>query len=245
MLLGAGASSIEAQERRGTIVGVVTDSDASTAIDGVQVLLDRYPSRITGADGRFVFSGVATGPHRLSVRRIGYRSTELLVVVVEGDTTRVRVALDRITFALDTVKVESRAERVRSPRLDPFERHRTSNLGRYFTRTDIERRGPASKVTDLLFGTPSVEVVTDYDGIKRLKSQRGGRIDGAGNFRPCWMRFGVDGVVRPETDQIDLVSLDDIHGVEVFSGSATIPREYALTGGDVGCGLVMIWIRDR
>jgi hypothetical protein len=245
LLVSALASSATAQEPRGIVRGVVTDAVSGTPLEGVQATLAGHPPQLTGADGRITFADVVAGPQRLVVRRIGYRSTEVQILVGDDDTTRVSVALHRISFALDTVRIESRAPRAYSPRLEPFERHRTSNLGRFFTRADIQRRGPAAKVSDLLFGTPSVDVVTDYSGITRLKSQRGGRIDRFGNWRQCWMRFGVDGVVRPETDEIDLVSLEDIHGVEVFSGSATIPREYALTGEDMGCGVVMIWLRDR
>jgi len=44
-------------------------------------------------------------------------------------------------------------------------------------------------------------------------------------------------------DNVDDIPISDIHGIEVYSGPATVPVEYRNSLPNGFCGLVMIWTR--
>jgi hypothetical protein len=156
----------------------------------------------------------------------------------------VTIALHRAVQTLDTVAVATRATSW-SAKLEGFE-HRLArqNGGTFYTRQDIEQRRPLV-VSDLVRRAPGVRVV-DSMGVRLFASARGNKIvDGPRGRRsvPCIMRVGVDGRVMEWGFAADQVAPDEIYGVEVYSGPATIPREYASQIVDSYCGLVMIWTR--
>lgn len=65
------------------------------------------------------------------------------------------------------------------------------------------------------------------------------------NNRPCFLKVAVDGVLWQD-DPPNLANLpppDAIHGIEVFSGPASIPLQYGGTGRDKWCGLIAVWTR--
>ena len=83
-------------------------------------------------------------------------------------------------------------------------------------------------------------------GVKLFASARGSKVVAGGRGRqavPCIMRVGVDGYVMEWGFAADHIATDDIYGIEVYAGPATIPREYASQITDGYCGLVMIWTR--
>jgi hypothetical protein len=59
----------------------------------------------------------------------------------------------------------------------------------------------------------------------------------------------VDGLIKNPTpghggfDLRDLPRPEDIHGIEVFAGSASIPLQYTGTGTNQWCGLIAFWTR--
>ena len=60
------------------------------------------------------------------------------------------------------------------------------------------------------------------------------------------MTIAVDGQPKGGGFSVDEIPPDDIYGIEVYSGPATIPREFMDLGNGADCGLVMIWTRvDR
>lgn len=80
---------------------------------------------------------------------------------------------------------------------------------------------------------------------RRLTSKRG-IVKDFGN-EPCFLRVIIDGVTVSglRSQAFDLRQLpppDEISGVEVFSGAASIPPKY---GGQAAgtCGLIVIWTR--
>jgi hypothetical protein len=54
----------------------------------------------------------------------------------------------------------------------------------------------------------------------------------------------VDGFLMPLDDTpLPVTSPKALHGIEIYSGPATIPRELIRGGEDVVCGLVAIWTK--
>ena len=64
-----------------------------------------------------------------------------------------------------------------------------------------------------------------------------------GGFASCPMAVVIDGFQMPSPyDLEELPSPKEIMGIEVYSGNATIPVQFARWNS--GCGLILVWTRD-
>ncbi|MEM6453662.1 MAG: TonB-dependent receptor [Acidobacteriota bacterium] len=105
VLLLAGAAGAFAQATRGTLAGLVTDQDESTALPGaiveaIHTATGTVYSTVTRADGRFSILNVRIGDYTVKVSMDGFRTEE---------KTGVNVALggeSYVTFALPLASVE-------------------------------------------------------------------------------------------------------------------------------------------
>jgi hypothetical protein len=59
---------------------------------------------------------------------------------------------------------------------------------------------------------------------------------------PCVLRVAIDGQIQPGSTSLDIVTPEEIEAVEIYSGPATIPSEFA-GARDQSCGLIVIWTR--
>ncbi len=59
------------------------------------------------------------------------------------------------------------------------------------------------------------------------------------------MPIAVDSQLKEKSFAIDEISVTDVHGIEVYPGSASLPAEFGSMKPDGWCGLVMIWTRAR
>lgn len=223
--------------------GSVRDARTHDPIEGVAVRGGDGAVGSTDEKGDFAMSVQAGQPINLLLRRLGYDS---LTVALDSVSERhYEFALERAPRTLDTVAVDARAKSW-SPKLEGFEqRLARRNGGTFYTREDIEQRRPLT-VSDLVRRSPGVRVV-DSMGVRLFASSRGNKIsDSPRSGRksvPCIMRVGLDGQVMEWGFAADQVATTEIYGIEVYSGPATVPREYASQVADGYCGLVMIWTR--
>jgi hypothetical protein len=111
-----------------------------------------------------------------------------------------------------------------------FERRMKTGRGQYLTREQIEKAG-FNRLTDA------------------MRQVRGAIVEcggGAGCFirmarapRGCLPEYIVDGV---ENNSFGLnTPILDIEGIEVYTGAADVPGEFA--GRNAGCGVIVIWTR--
>ena len=117
------------------------------------------------------------------------------------------------------------------PRFANFERRRKTGAGQYVVREDIERGG-YSTLQDVARGMRGVTVE-------------------CGGGRGCYIRM-VRAPMRclPEyviDDNVDNIfgptmPVRDIEAMEVYTGPADVPGEYA--GRNAGCGVIVIWTRS-
>jgi len=248
MLLGLD-SVLAAQQPSGRdsgrvlIVGKVRDATTREPIAGARVSTPGAAAS-TNELGEFTIAAIA-GRVIVSVRRLGYDSLSTEVDAPSPSDTRYVFEMQRTAQSLDTVAVATQAASW-SPKLEGFE-HRLAHHtgGTFFTRTEIEQRRPLV-VSDLVRRAPGVRIV-DSMGVRLFASSRGNKIvdDRRGRRQsvPCIMRVGLDGRVMEWGYAADHVTLEQIYGIEVYAGPATIPREYASQMTDGFCGLVMIWTR--
>ena len=179
------------------------------------------------------------------------------------DTTR--------TQKLGEVTVTEKAD-VISTRLAGFERRRLLKPGSvtFFIGEEITKRGTI-RLSDALRRAHGVVIVDNENGDKLVASSRtqlpsgggflvrgiarrppnghvgssGGGASTTAGLAPCVMPIAVDGHLKEKSFAIDEIPVNDVHGIEVYPGSASLPAEFGSIKPDGWCGLVMIWTRSR
>lgn len=222
-----------------TFVGVVVDSLTGSAVPGALVTaVEQTIEALTDQDGRFVLRGVRSGDLTISVHRIGYRAGAARFQL--SATRRVRVDLGAIALAplpmeLSPVIVEGEdvSQRLRDV---GFLRRRRTEVGTFITRKDIEQQNP-TRTSELFRRVPGFRVLADgsVSSLRGIPSIRRG-------FSLCEVAYYIDGLHAAAPD-VDVVIPTAISGIEIYTGSATIPP--AFRGfGNPKCGVVVIWTRD-
>jgi iron complex outermembrane receptor protein len=104
LLALAWTAPLVAQQATGTIRGRVTDNSTQQPIIGVMVTVGSH-SAVTGSDGRYVITGVASGSDLLRAKLIGYQPANQPVMVGSSETVVVDVALVASAVNLSAVVV--------------------------------------------------------------------------------------------------------------------------------------------
>jgi hypothetical protein len=271
LALGVSIQAAGAQERvrPGVVDGVVTDT-ALAPLAGATVSILGSPIRVvTGENGRFRIAQLSAGQHILVAQRLGFEAASARVDVPAADTEHIAFSLERITTALDTVVVRGQAV---PPRFAEFEtRRRNHETTASFNRDDILKVNPAD-TWQMLSRVSALRLVPNGpNGGLWAVSTRAMKVDGTTlQAVPCFMSVMIDGVIMggdppvqsgPVTtskgvkmaappqqtdgtfDMMNLPPPDQIHGIEVFGGPATIPPQYNGAANNKMCGLIAIWTR--
>jgi hypothetical protein len=232
LLLALLSSALAAQATPGEVRGLVTDLGTGAPIASAQVALAPTGSRtLTAQDGTFRLLRVPAGDQMVEVHALGYAPRRVSVRVEPGAPGYVEVGLEMAPIPLDDVRVEAE-ERPRHPRLAPFWNRRSRGNGVFFTREEIERRGP-STLADLLRTVPNASIHwTDTGGSGSfLTFERSLRLSVGALPEVCAAAVIVDGVPM----QLSLFGLDEIHpdaieAIEVYSSGSRVPAEFARIG---------------
>ncbi|MDB4917057.1 MAG: hypothetical protein JWM95_4701 [Gemmatimonadetes bacterium] len=206
---------------------------------------------VTGPSGRALAPDVAPGMITVRARHLGFMEGFVSATVREGRNTVPIIMSTVSTPLLDTMRVIG--DRVVTGRLGEFEQRRLDKSATAsFTREDILKRNPV-EAFQMISNLPSVRVWSGFGGARPgdpaayAISPRSGMVFGTAN---CYMMVAVDGVVQqptpgqPAFDLRQLPRPEDIHGIEVFAGPASIPLKYGGEGdGSKWCGLIAVWTR--
>ncbi|HUQ15794.1 MAG TPA: carboxypeptidase-like regulatory domain-containing protein [Gemmatimonadales bacterium] len=99
-------ASAAAQET-GTVSGTVTRAAEGGELSSVSVSIPAIGlSTITGTDGKYTLRRVPVGPQTIVFRWLGYRPTEVQVVVEPGATVTADAALEAVIISLGEIVVE-------------------------------------------------------------------------------------------------------------------------------------------
>ena len=239
-----GLRTVGAQAAAGSVVGIAID-ERKAPLSGVEI---RSGTRmvVTGADGRFALDSLLPGRRRFVARRVGYAPESLSVDFDPRGADTLEFVMHPTVTSLERLDVVDAP--LISPRLQGFEARRArKNGGQFITRENIERQMP-QVATDLLRRLQGVRIV-DSMGVQLPVSTRGPKptlmARGTSPIAHCVLRVGVDGQLKEPYFPMNTITLADIHGIEVYSGPASIPPEFGGSRRDAGCGLVMIWTRSR
>ncbi len=213
--------------------------------------LDVLPARgaaravATGPAGVALVPDVAPGLVTVRARHVGFAAGQVLARVDSGRNTLPIILGERAAPVLDTVRVVG--GRGLNARFDAFETRRAAHAtAASFTRDDIVKRNP-TETWQILASTPSIRISDRANMVVAVSTRT--MIAGFNNS-VCYVQVMVDGIVMTKTgsdpsyDLRNLPRPEEIHGIEVFAGPATLPPEYAGIGDPTKfCGLIAIWTR--
>jgi Carboxypeptidase regulatory-like domain/TonB-dependent Receptor Plug Domain len=243
-LVGAGSVG-----KQSALVEIAVFDLAGTPVPDVRVDLEppSGPARtvVTGATGRALIPEIAPGQLKLRARKIGFKEGLVAVTVDPGRNT-VPILLGESTAPLlDTMRVIGGRRTV--ARLDEFETRRLNHMATVsYNRDDIVKRNPVD-IWQMLRAVPSLLVI-DTGGVS-VQSTRSLRTLPDGSTKPCYLAVMVDGLIMSpagNSEAFDLRLLprpDEIHGVEIFAGPASIPVQYSGVGSGKWCGMIAVWTR--
>ncbi|MBA3671701.1 MAG: carboxypeptidase regulatory-like domain-containing protein [Gemmatimonadaceae bacterium] len=224
-----------AQPGRATLVGLVRDGDGRP-IPAVEVRLKGTSlSARTDDSGGFRLSSVPAGQNAFEARRLGFEPATFQITSLADRTDSMVIALTGLAASLPGVLVRDE-QSLRSQRLlAGFWDRRSRGFGTYFTRDDILRREP-NNLVEMFRSTPAVRIVTQ-NGRPSLRMSRSMR-----EKADCPPQYFVDNV-RIENGQADEFPPGDVEGIEVYTGPATIPPQFAPRFNSFTCGVIVIWTR--
>ena len=216
-----------------TLRGAVVDEAGKPIRDAIVDVVTASKETRTDTLGRFVVRELSPIRHIVRVRRVGYTPTYLFADLSDAASTRVRIVVRQFAGQnLGLVVVN--ATRV-PQRLQGFlgRASRPSGWGRIFTQAQIEARNPI-RPSDMLQGLAGVRVNRTSFGSGVLTGRNGCRLSLYinGNFIPPRGGFGID----------EMVSVQDMAGIEVYNGIGGVPPELSM-GTSNPCGTVGVWTK--
>jgi hypothetical protein len=236
-----------------TLSGTVADS-LGNAVGGAEVSIVSLGLRATtNYLGEFKFTRLPAGAAIVSVRRLGFVPFSDSVTLVADIITNREFQLATQVARLDSVKVTAQERKYISPGLAEFEERRKEGHG-YFVGEDEMRKNDERAMIDLVVGhVPGLNRFRMVGNKMYVATMRkcaaGPAILNCRGTSVCPVTLYIDGLVVYTADRgqdaPDLSSyrVRDFTGVEYYPGGASIPVKYNAT--DSGCGLLILWTRER
>ena len=210
------------QEETASVVGQLVSRGTRAPIEGAIVVLTSTGDVATSdSAGRFRYSGLPPGEHRLEVRAIGYAKSVWVLHLAAGEQWR-EFELDVSKYELPGVLVEARGA------LAEFERRRTHGSGFFFTREEVERRH-ARTLGDLMRGVSGVQTNCTRGSCAILMSR---------SSRGCRPEYYLDGFPASFSVGPDF-PVTGIYGIEVYRTASEVPAEFRRP--ELRCGAILIW----
>jgi hypothetical protein len=214
-----------------TVVGVVSQMNGRPLV-GTEVRLVVADSLVdstwTDGDGRFATKGVLSSKPRLRIRHDGFVPREVELFFPRDS---LRVLAVELEPALNTAAGAADDSVAASTWLREFhERRRSSSLGHFYTRREILER-QSSFLSEALRSTPGLTITASRTGPGFIIRARGCR------YGPViWVDRGR--VADTELDEV--VRVDEVAAVEVYTSAAGVPAQY-MDRSNVGCGTLIVW----
>jgi hypothetical protein len=180
----------------------------------------------TGRDGRFLWTQLKPGAHRISARAIGYVPGEWSVMLGAGETLSVHVELEESPVQLPEILIEGQRTRANLEALG-FEARRARGDGVFLAAAEI-RKKQATRLSDVMRDVPGVRQVCRA-GRCTIRMTRS---------RDCSPNFFIDGLPANNAIPSDF-SLTGVLGIEIYRTESETPAEF-LRGMNV-CGAIVIW----
>lgn len=212
----------------GIIRGVLLVTGDRRPVEGARItLVGTAFATTTDPKGGFEFLGLGAGRYTIRVAAIGFATVTTPLDLKAGQTLDLEFNTEAEAVNLPEVTVEERATH------GPMDwlRRKSEGRGRYIDRAEIERR-QAATLPDVMRMVPGVRIEcrgANQCLVRMARAPRG-----------CNPAFFMDGI--PSDPAIAyLTPIEEVEGVEVYSGPAQTPPE--LESYQARCGVVVIWTR--
>jgi hypothetical protein len=178
--------------------------------------------------GVFALEGLTPGAATLEVRSLGYEPTHILVDLTSTRTAVTDITLGNRISRLDTLRVFGRPPIADFSGFD--ERLRKNWFGHFLTAEKIDAMHVAT-LTMALATIPGLQIVGSEVGSRVTSSRR------------CVPSVYLDGfqVYNGETALDDIVTPNDVRGIEVYLQPGTAPLQY----GRNECGAILVWTKRK
>jgi hypothetical protein len=219
---------LEAQGRSGRIRGVILEGQRRTPIEGARIsLVGTERAATTDSRGEFEFDELEPGKYVIQAAAIGYSILNSPLILRERETLDIEFEAESEGVRLPDLTVEERANH------GPMDwlRRKSEGRGRYITRADLEERRSAT-VPDALRMLAGVRIECRTSTVCVVRMARSPRNCGPGYF--------MDGIPT-DPAVVWLTPVQEIEGIEVYSGPAETPPE--LEGYQSRCGAIVLWTR--
>ena len=229
-------SAAVAQTGNAQVAGTVVDLTTGTAVPNADILHVGVGRRVTSDSlGNYLFPALPAGIVRFLVRGPGFPPTMVIVALARGESLSRVIELDSTDVgraaaqALPAMAVT--APRPPSPRYADFERRRLTGRGQYLVREDIEKAGHAT-------------LQSAMRGLRGVNLDCGGGTGCAIRMARAPLRCSPEYIVDERVDNQfgPGIAIGDIEGIEVYTGPADVPGEFA--GRTAGCGVIVVWTRS-
>jgi hypothetical protein len=232
------------------IRGRIIDARTARPLRDVAVIVtagrDTLGRARSDSDGVFQSAVAAPGQVVAHFAKIGYHADSLKSVA--GAEFPMRIAMLSLggMNELATMVISDSSR-------NGFQKRAQRTFGGTFLKlADIQKRMPV-KTSDLFRFLPGV-TLADSAGTTLVVSTRGqrelaqptraGKPVPTSNARVCALRVGMDGRLMQREFSVDEVRPEDIYGIELYLGAATIPLEFQSVQRDDACGIIMIWTKN-
>jgi hypothetical protein len=219
--------------------GVVSDSVTGDPLAGVSVsIVGQAIEAFSNEEGHFEVAGVGGGTHTILLRSVGFQPWAVRLDVNVSRPTRFNLGsidLPRAAVELDPLAVEADEVR-RTLAVSGFLQRQRSEKGTFITRDEIAELDP-QQTSHIIRRVPGFTVARNG----RIASSRGVPSLRQG-FSECFVTYYIDGV-ESTSPSLDVILPDAIAGIEVYTGSASIPPRFRGIGNPK-CGIIAIWTRS-
>ena len=218
---------------RGTVRGSVHDGAGRAVVGARLTVIGASLAGESDGVGAWSITNIPVGSVQLAVRRIGFAAETLNVRVEESSTLVGAFGLRRIALPLQAVVVHGRRD-LRGP-MAGFYARLDRGQGRFLTQEQIDR-SPARRMSDILRGIPGLRIE------QRRFGNQSYRLRGSAIAPLVWL----DGIPMGAAE-VDLDNFDPrtFAGIEIYSGAATVPVEFAGSRSmSTSGGSIVLWTRQ-
>jgi hypothetical protein len=255
-LFSATASPAAAQKMSVLTGRVMTDSAEIPVLGAEVTIKDVRGNAISDSLGRFVFANIPPGKQLVTVRRLGFSPITAVLTFAPGDTVDGEFLL--VTTAQRLRGVEIKGRNTTPRRILEFDERRKSGFGEFIGPEQLAKM-ESRRTDDVLRLIPGPNIVRSsvsssawvamgrgaYNpGIYRMDRSD---INRGADPQKCYATVYVDGVAVFSAlpgellFDINTVPPGEIHGIEFYGGSGTMPPQFPQKRGT--CGVLVVWTK--
>jgi hypothetical protein len=245
-----------ANAQTAALTGTVLRDSSGTVLSGAIVTVAELTlSATTNYRGEFRLSRLPAGRVAVTIRAIGFVVLNDTVTLTDGAGVDREFVLQQVPQDLNPVVTKAPERKYISPGLQEFEERRTKGVGGYFISEEQLRKEQNRDMVMLLIGQiPNLTRIRIppnqvYVGTARKCAAGPVFLNCRGGNSYCPVTLYIDGALvysakQPvELPNLQTYRIDEYAGVEYYPGGASMPVKYNAT--DSGCGVLLLWSRER